>query len=42
MAAEQGDLVERFRKYYTVSLGNYAVQKEYFPNEEVVESGLTK
>ncbi|MHA1245106.1 MAG: formylmethanofuran dehydrogenase subunit A [Candidatus Heimdallarchaeota archaeon] len=33
---------ERFRKYYTVSLGNYAVQKEYFPKEEVVESGFTK
>ncbi len=31
---------ERFRKYYTVSLGNYAVQKEYFPREDVVESGL--
>ncbi|NHJ48485.1 MAG: formylmethanofuran dehydrogenase subunit A [Asgard group archaeon] len=32
----QEAIEERFRKHYTVSLGNYAVQKEYFPKEEVI------
>lgn len=31
---------DRFRKHYTVSLANYAVQKEYFPNEELITTEL--
>ena len=31
---------ERFKKHYTVSLANYAVQKEYFPNEELITTEL--
>lgn len=32
---------ERFRKHYTVNLGNYAVQKEYFPKEELIITKLS-
>ena len=34
----QDAIEERFQKHYTVSLGNYAVQKEYFPREEIIET----
>ena len=31
---------ERFKKHYTVSLANYAVQKDYFPKEELITTEL--
>ena len=37
----QDAIEERFRKYYTVSLGNYAVQKEYFPKEELIVTKMS-
>jgi formylmethanofuran dehydrogenase subunit A len=36
----QEAIEERFRKHYTVSLRNYAVQKEYFPKEEVITTKM--
>lgn len=36
--AIQDAIEERFRKYYTVTLNNYAVQKEYFPREEIIQT----
>lgn len=36
----QDAIEERFQKYYTVNLGNYAVQKEYFPREEIIRSEI--
>ncbi|NHJ05790.1 MAG: formylmethanofuran dehydrogenase subunit A [Candidatus Heimdallarchaeota archaeon] len=36
----QDAIEERFQKYYTVSLSNYAVQKEYFPREEIIVTEL--
>ena len=36
--AIQDAIEERFRKYYTVNLNNYAVQKEYFPRDEIVQT----
>jgi formylmethanofuran dehydrogenase subunit A len=37
----QDAIEERFRKYYTISLGNYAVQKEYFPKEELIVTKMS-
>ncbi|MHA1629752.1 MAG: formylmethanofuran dehydrogenase subunit A [Candidatus Heimdallarchaeota archaeon] len=36
----QDAIEERFLKHYTVSLNNYAVQPEYFPREEVIETQM--
>ncbi len=36
----QDAIEERFRKHYTVSLNNYAIQKEYFPREELIVTKL--
>ena len=38
----QDAIEERFQKYYTVSLGNYAVQDEYFPKQEIISTELRK
>jgi formylmethanofuran dehydrogenase subunit A len=42
LANIQGAIEERFRNYYTVHLDNYAVQKEYFPREEIIRTTVKK
>lgn len=32
----QDAIEERFRQFYTVTLNNYAIQKDYFPREELI------
>ncbi|MHA1220587.1 MAG: formylmethanofuran dehydrogenase subunit A, partial [Candidatus Heimdallarchaeota archaeon] len=39
-ASIQEAIEERFQKYYTVNLNNYAIQKEYFPREELIKTTM--